>query len=94
MPGSIPGALVFDGLDLGGQGAGGQNFELGAQLDLLAELVKQFVLAFEAAGFDVQGHLVDAAGVGDFDLPALVPRSGPRRGTCENGDLCGSPFSF
>ena len=67
----IPFALVFDGLDLGRQRAGGQHLEFGAQLDALAEEVQQLVFLMEVAGFDVEDHLVDAAGVDDFDLPPL-----------------------
>ena len=63
--------LVFDGSDLRGQAAGSQHTQFGAQFDLFAELVQQLFFALEAAGFHKQGHFVDAAGVGDFDLPTL-----------------------
>lgn len=69
--GLIPVTLVFDGSDLRGQAAGSQHAQFGTQFDLFAELVQQLFFALEAAGFHKQGHFVDAAGVGDFNLPTF-----------------------
>lgn len=49
----VPDALVFDGLDLGRQGAGSEHAQFGAKLDAFAEQMLELFLALEVAGFHV-----------------------------------------
>ncbi len=69
--GLVPGAFVFDGSDLRGQCSGCEDLEDRAKLDLFAEKMEQLVFLTELSGFDGKDHLIDATGVGDFDLPTL-----------------------